>query len=1352
MRAGDLIDGRFELGELVATGGMGRVYRAVDRLEGRSVAVKVIRLSGDVAVERFGREVALMAELHHPGIVRYVAHGTLESGPYLAMEWLDGKDLDAFLRANGGGRAADTLPSESSAQRPTVSFRPGQELTLPAPERPPAVEPVEKATRPGLPVSDALAVGRRVASALAELHRRGILHRDIKPSNLFLVSEAPQQTKLLDFGTARYSTGFDKLTAAGSLIGTPSYMSPEQASGRVQLAPAVDVWGLGCVLHEILAGRPPFEASHPLAILVRIMMDEPPDLAALRPDAPADLVRVIRKMLAKDPAERFPDGASVHAALDAVVNSETRTLATLGLTGGSHGLDERAADSATSERVSSSRPSLSLTTEESRVFSLLLARGHGAAVSPDSADFVRMTRGLERFGCLLTPLADGCGSLLITSKRPRSPKELASNLARAALFVREQLPSLSLLIATGRGRLNGSVPVGEVLDQAVSELLAIAPGDVRIDRLTAPLLEGRFELRQTDRGKLLGREHDTEGTRTLLGKPTAWVGRARELATLIGTFEECVAESAPRVVIVTAQPGVGKTRLQHELIRSLSANGHDFGLLLGQGDALSAGSPFTMIGPALRRAAAVYDGEPIETRRQKLTARLTREGISDELQRAVPFLGELVGIPFDDATNESLRAARKDPMLLGDLMRRGFIEWLRVESATRPLLIVLEDLHWGDAPSVHFLDAALQALPEARLFLLALARPEVHETFPGLWSQRHTQELRLHQLSKTSCEKLVRNALGEGADPAIVATIVTRAGGNAFLLEELVRSAAEGKLSETPETVLGMVQARLDAVDLEARRLLRAAGIFGEVFWQAGVAALLGGDCGAFQLNEWLEELCRQELIVARSTSRLPGQQEFKFRHALVQDAVYQMLTADDRALGHRLAGEWLSSAGESDPLVLAEHFTRGGDGEHACFWYQRAAEQALEGNDLAAVLTCAERAIRAGARGEQLGSLRALQAQAAYWKSEYQGAKEYGEAAIEKLPEGTAGWFRAVGSTIVSSARTGDLAGVDRLFARVLSASAEPDAVAARLICLCRGTFQLIFRGEFGKADAALARIAELARTTADLDALTRAQVHHVQGVRAAHVGDVATFLRHLQAAVAAFEIAGDTRNVSLERTTVAWCFAELGDIERAYEHASRSLEFCQRIGAQQAITYAKVNLGFIQTYRAGGLPAARGLLGEAIAECQAVGNLRLEGWARAHLATVEHYARDLGAELEQAEIASERLLLSPGLHGWALAVHARALVRHGRPKEALPRVERAIGLLNELGGLLQGESLPLLVSIETRLALGERERARNDALEAKRRLLLRAERLDADFRESFLALPDNARTLSLAAELRCG
>lgn len=1336
MRAGDVIDGRFEILDLVATGGMGCVYRGFDRLNGQPVAVKVIRMFGHLAVERFLREASLMAELHHPGIVRYVAHGRTEVGPYLAMEWLEGCDLDALLRRRSGTTRADSIRSDVT----TVAVGP-LAATLDARETPETRTSAPVPEGVGLPVEDVLAIGRRVACALAELHQRGIVHRDIKPSNLFLVGGSPQQAKVLDFGTARFATGRDKLTEAGALIGTPTYMSPEQATGRDDLVPAVDVWALGCVLHEALAGRPPFEAAHPLAVLVRIVMEEPADLAALRPDVPEELVRVIRRMLAKDPAARPRDGAEAREALAQV------TLPPKAATAAAVPPAARASDE---ERAPAQPTQVSggLTTVETRVLSLILARGRSAAPLPQEL-VTRIASGLERYGCALCPLADGFGSLLVTSTRSRGPKDLASSLARAALYLREQLPGMSLVLATGRGHSNGNLPAGEVLDQAVGRALDMPPGAIGLDELTAALLEGRFQLESSDQGPLLGRERDTESMRTFLGKPTLWVGRQRELAMLVGTFEECVAESAPRAVLVTAPPGFGKTRLRHEFLRKLEASGHDFTSMLAQGDALSAGSPFTMIGPAIRRAAGVLDGEPLARRRQKLVARITRESSDPELVRAAPFLGELVGIPFDDDDNESLRAARKDPMLLGEWMRKSLTAWLRAECRARPLVFVLEDLHWGDQPSVQYLDAVMAALPDAPLLVLALARPEIHDSFPKLWAERNIQHLRLHQLSKSASEKLVRHALGENVDEATVATIVTKAEGNAFYLEELVRFAAEGKLLAVPQSVLGMVQVRLHALDADARRVLRAAAVFGEVFWQAGVRTLVGNDTGAFDLGEWLDELCRQELIAERHPSRLPGQHEFKFRHALVQDAAYAMLTAEDRELGHRLAGEWLLTAGEQDPRVLAEHFARGGDRPQAVIWFQRAAEQALDGNDLDAALACAQRALDAGAEGERLGALLALQSHCAYWKSDYQAAKRYGERALETLTEGTEDWYRAAGSTLVSSARTGDMAAVDALFLRVLAAECREGAVEAQLICLCRGTFQLIFNAQFQEADRALERIAALSSERPKLDALTLAQVHHVQGVRAAHVGDVPTFLRHLEAAVSAFERAGDTRNVSLERTTVAWCYAELGDLARAADLCRQSLAFCRSLGAQQAVTYAKVNLGYILSLIPSERDTARATLLEAVAECQAVNNLRLEGWARAHLANLEHDAGHRDAELEHATLASERLAASPGLQAWALATLARALARHGRATEALPHIERSMDLLRSLGGILQGESLPPFVLASVRLTLGDRPRAIDAIIDAKARLERRARRLDPAHRAAFLALPINAATLRLHDEL---
>jgi serine/threonine protein kinase/tetratricopeptide (TPR) repeat protein len=1334
-----VIDGRFDLFERVASGGMGTVYRALDRLSGQPVAVKLVNLNGGVAVERFLREASLMAELQHPGIVRYVAHGRTEAGPYLAMEWLEGVDLARFLRRGvpAAERVAIEVHREMARLECTRVDGPGSAQTLESPAPPPLPAPC----RVRLPVEDVLTIGRRAASALAELHRRGIVHRDVKPSNLFLSESSPHHVKLLDFGTARFVAEPGVLTAAGVLVGTPSYMSPEQAVGRDDLKPCVDVWGLGCVLYEALAGRPPFEGSHTLAVLARIVMDEPEDLATIRPDVPAELLQTVRRMLQKREELRFADGSAVHEALSPPVVgwiSEPHD--------GSGVIRTFASPPPVSTPRRLSRPSLGLTTVEARVLSLLLARGR-TLVAPDVLE--RLSIALARHGCSLQPLADGFGSLLVTSTHARAPKDHAVNLARAAIFLRDELSDTVLVLATGRGQSDGVVPVGEVLDHAVVSALDLPPGAIGLDELSAALLEGRFEVHASERGPRLGREREAEGTRTLLGRPTLWVGRQRELAMLSATFDDCVGESAPRAVVVTAPPGIGKTRLRHEFLRSLEAERRDFGVLLAQGDALSAGSPFAMIGPAIRRAAGVLDGEPIERRRQKLVARVTRHANDQERLRAAPFLGELVGIPFPDEDNASLRAARKDPILLGDWMRKSLVSWLSAECSARPLVVVLEDLHWGDQPSVQYLDAVMQALPEAPLLVLALARPEVHELFPGIWGKRNVQELKLHQLSPGASERLVRHALGDGVDEVTVKTIVTKGAGNAFYLEELVRFAADGKLLSVPETVLGMVQARLHALDAEARRVLRAGAIFGEVFWRAGAQALVGGETGAFALDEWLGELCRQELVVERHPSRLPGQHEFKFRHALVRDAAYEMLTAEDRELGHRLAGEWLRDAGEQDPRVLAEHFARGGDGPQAVVWFQRAAEQAFDGNDLDAVLACVERALAAGADGDSLGVLRALQSHAAYWKSEYHAAKLHGEQALATLPEGSAGWYRAAGSTLVSSARTGDTGAVDSLFSQVLAVGCHDSAAEAQLICLCRGTFQLIFNAQFDKADRALERIAALSKARPGLDALTSAQVRHVQGVRAAHAGDVRTFLGHLEAAVAGFELAGDVRNVCLERTTVAWCHAELGDLRRAVDLCTENLAYCQGLGAPQAVTYAKVNLGYILSLVPAQAADARSLLLQAIEECGAVNNLRLEGWARAHLANLEHHAGSPDTELRHAEVASDRLAASPGLQAWALATLARALLRQGRAAEALLPAERAMQLLEQLGGLLQGESLPPLALASVRAALGDRARAAETIRDARLRLVRRAARLEARHRDGFLALPLNAETARLGDEV---
>src|SRR5262249_9251245 len=249
---------------------------------------------------------------------------------------------------------------------------------------------------------------------------------------------------------------------------------------------------------------------------------------------------------------------------------------------------------------------------------------------------------------------------------------------------------------------------------------------------------------------------------------------------------------------------------------------------------------------------------------------------------------------------------RQDAALMGDQMLQAWLDFVGAECARVPLLMILDDVHWGDLPSVRFVDAALRTLADHRLMVLALARPEVHDLFPRLWSERDVQEIRLSELTKRASESLVKQVLGDRVDADRLARIVERAAGNAFYLEELIRASAQGVDAELPGSVLAMVQARLETLTSGARRLLRAASVFGETFRMPGVVALMGSDEDAAQIFDFVGELVERELVVPRADAKSTEDREYRFRHALVRDAAYAMLTDDDRRIGHKLGAEWL--------------------------------------------------------------------------------------------------------------------------------------------------------------------------------------------------------------------------------------------------------------------------------------------------------------------------------------------------------------------------------------------------------------------------------------------------------------
>ena len=1278
---GRVIDERFEIQAEVGSGGMGTVYRALDRVTGTLVALKVAR--GRADLERFQSETAALSALDHRRIVRYVAHGTPASGePYLAMEWLEGADLSARI------------------------------------------------TKGTLTVEEALVVARGAAEALEVLHSRGIVHRDVKPGNLFLPGGELAEVKLLDFGIARSTREAIRLTTTGQALGTPAYMSPEQARGGEGIDARTDVFALGCVLFECLTGRPPFIGDHPIAVLAKLLIQDAPRLSELCPQAPSWLSELVARMLAKDREQRPRDGAAVLVELHRLRDRPSQQS--------SPGTGERAAVAA-------------LTNDEQRMLCVVLSRAAGetdATMLPSQRTVAeeQVRAAITSRGGRLEMLANG--SMLAAVTGGESPDDLAARAARCALAM-ASVVTTPVALATGRGIVAGRLPAGVVVDQAVRLLGGgrARPGAVRIDVVTAGLLDTRFDVRPEGGELYLFGERDvTDTQRTLLGKPTRCVGREREIGTLGAMLRECVAEPIARAVLLTAPAGTGKTRLLHEFLGGARAIDPGALILVGRGDSVGAQSPFALAADVLQRAAGLLHGEPIEARRRKLRVRLGRHLAGDALAPIVEILGEVTSAPVSHGeASEALIAARADPVVMGDAIRMAWEDWLAAECDAGAVVLVIEDLHWGDLPSVSLIDAALRRLAERPFFVLATARPEVHAAFPDLWIHRGLQEIRVGPLTPRASERLVREALGPAADDDTVAFVARRAEGHPFFLEELIRAVAQGRGRDSlPDTVLGMLEGRLDALDPEVRRVLRAASVFGETFWRAGVASLVGGPTPV--VARLLDDLVTKEIVVRRRASRVANEIEYGFVHALVRDAAYAMLTDADRALGHRLAGDWLESAGEPDPMVLAEHFDRGGDAARAMRWFERGALSALEGNDLPRAIERAERAMRCDAQGEALGALELLVAEASYHRGDLARADELAESAAGRLPTGTGVWFQAV-ATVLRAA--GQLGNNDRVLAwvtRVADAIPQPgpseiEARAAQVVCLCRAASQLLWAQRGPDAARIIEQITARAGDFARLPPNAEGWVHRVLAEKAFLLdGRLDAMAEELGGASDCFDRAGALRDACTLRAMRGATLGMLGEAEEGERAILRAIAEAERLGSPYLFHFGHAELPLVylgaERYddaRKACLRALEGLGGSQRLACGIHIGLAIAALEQGDPEGAEREAR-----------AALAMKVAPPMRAIALGLQARSLNARSLHAEALPLAQEG-ATLSLSGGIVEMFSgTAELALAETLDALGRRAEARVALAEGERRAHAVADRLaDPAVRARYLAQPHPNRQI---------
>jgi len=1172
---GDVIAERFVLENVVGQGGMGAVYRAFDRARERIVAVKL--LLDEVSTKRFRREATILAELRHPAIVEYIAHGTNEDGsPYLVMEWLDGEDLASRL------------------------------------------------TRGPLPVGDAVELTARVADALGAVHAAGVVHRDIKPQNLFLPASSTDKVKVLDFGVARADAHQTKLTQSGMLMGTPCYMAPELARNPGEPDARVDVFSLGCVLFECLTGEKLWAGEYLWAIITRIVSDDAPRLTTLLPSAPPELEALLDRMLAKAPDERMANGAEVATALRAIQDSAPPSLMPR---------------------------STRITGSEQRFLCVVLSsptgggdqtisRTHHGELIPLAREAATSCSGEVEF--LLN------GSVVGTFARSASPTDEATRAAQFALNLSALMPGVSLAMVAGKGILRGTRAVDSIIDHATDVLSrspTVAPGGIRIDDATATLLEAKFELIHIDGVQLLSRERSPlDFTGRLLGKATSCVGRDHELSTLRSMLEEVRTEPVARAALVTAAAGTGKSRLVHELLRGALAASTPLEVLFARADSQGA---FALVTQILRRSAGLADLEPIGLKRQRLRGRLGRHLPAEDLDRVTEMLGEIVGVPAaKDQASEALRAARSDPTVMGDAIRAAWEDWLSAELSARSILIVIEDVHWGDLPSTRLIDAALRNMPDRPLMVLATARPEVHTAFPNLWADRGVQELRLTGLTKRASEKLVREVLGDDVHADTLRIIVERAGGHPFYLEELIRAAtADGVDDALPHGVLGMLQARFDALGASAKRVLRAASVFGQTFWKGGVVALVGAR-EQVMVEEQLALLVSKELFERRSSSSVPDDLELTFRHALVRDAAYEMLTTRDLEVGHRLAGAYLERHGAGDPMVLARHHDRGGKPRLAARWYRKAAELAMDGSDVARAIELGNLALCNEGEQSAIASLQLLLAEAHYWNGDLSDAERFASKSRAQWEPGDKDWFAALALQMTCKGQHGENTEVVELLDLASRTQAKPDAVSAQIVCVSRGAGQLVWAHQSDRVQDSLTRLIALSSGPTELEPMAAGWAHRVRGERHFVRGHLEAAFSELERAREIFDRAGAARSKVMVWLTWAALVAATGDAGRSTPAMLRAVREAKRLGVPYLLAYGRVTLGIDGVYRGDMTTACEHL--EAGLE-GLVGSARLEFLGRFYLSIALAQQGDRQGALTQARQASE-LAVVDYLRGTAL------------------------------------------------------------------------------------------------------
>ncbi|MGB2874635.1 MAG: AAA family ATPase [Gaiellaceae bacterium] len=768
------------------------------------------------------------------------------------------------------------------------------------------------------------------------------------------------------------------------------------------------------------------------------------------------------------------------------------------------------------------------------------------------------------------------------------------------------------------------------------------------------------------------------------------VGRERELDALRAALERARSQNQLQLVTLVGVPGIGKSRLVHELFRSIEAEPEFTTWRQGRSLPYGEGVSFWALAEIVKAQAGILESDPVEEVERKLR-KVVDEIAADagEADWMAARLGSLVGLqgPEDGHADpgESFGAWR------------GFLEGL---SERHPVVLVFEDLHWADDGLLDFVDELVDWARGARLLLLCTARPELLERRPG-WGggKANASTISLPPLGDDETARLFSALLEKAVLPAETqAVLLARAAGNPLYAEQYARMLAErgdGDDLPLPETVQGIIAARLDGLSDAEKTLLQNAAVVGKVFWLGAVAAI--GGIEPREAEAALRGLERKELIQRARRSSVEGEGEYAFAHLLVRDVAYGQIPRGARADRHQVAAEWIESLGRSEDQaeMLAHHYS-------SALEYLHAA-----GRDTSHLVDRARIALREA--GERAEALAAWPAASRY----YAAALELWPAGDPELPQvrfrcgraefnadGTgldlvqggvdeleaAGETEAAAEAAVIAARifwsVGDVDRHDELVRRAVALVGDRDDSPARVYAMAALAAKKMFDGRFAEA---LESISE-AMPAAERLSLgeVRVRLLNLRGHSRSQLGDDGGFDDLEQSIALASEIhAFDQLHSVLNN--VLTIYVARGQLEKARETFTTMKENIERhptVSRQRWV----LNIGGDLNFMAGNWAEAMQMLDKFIAESEAGSAHYLESPTRLIRGEIRLATGDLAGASEDTEKALE-LARKGGegqLMGVALLGRALVLLEEGRGDDAAALVAEVLELGDRLVRLL--------------------------------------------------------------------